>query len=99
MPPPRGAFRPPPRTGRRAPLTLNAVAFYEAAGWHHTHTTDADWTAPDDRPVRLRHYTRINNGSFGTVARAGRCSSEPAVEQFGEHRPGPFRAGFADDLD
>jgi GNAT superfamily N-acetyltransferase len=33
-----------------------AVAFYEAAGWRHTHTTDADWTGPDGRPVRLRHY-------------------------------------------
>jgi len=46
------------------PLTLTvtdedrsgAVAFYEAAGWHHTATTTADWTAPDGRPVRLRHY-------------------------------------------
>lgn len=45
-------------------LTLNvpdghrstAVAFYEAGGWRHTHTTDADWTAPDGSPVRLRHY-------------------------------------------
>jgi GNAT superfamily N-acetyltransferase len=46
-------------------LTLNvtdgprsaAVAFYEATGWRHTHTTDADWTTPDGRPVKLRHYT------------------------------------------
>lgn len=45
-------------------LTLNvtdtrrsgAVALYEAAGWQHTHTTTADWTAPDGSPVRLRHY-------------------------------------------
>ncbi|SCL31745.1 Acetyltransferase (GNAT) family protein [Micromonospora pallida] len=45
-------------------LTLNvtddrrsaAVAFYEASGWQHSHTTDADWTTPDRRPVRLRHY-------------------------------------------
>jgi GNAT superfamily N-acetyltransferase len=45
-------------------LTLNvtdehrsaAVAFYEAEGWRHTHTTDADWTTPDGKPVRLRHY-------------------------------------------
>jgi GNAT superfamily N-acetyltransferase len=45
-------------------LTLNvtdeqrsaAIAFYEATGWRHTHTTDADWTTPDGRPVRLRHY-------------------------------------------
>ncbi|MEV0394734.1 GNAT family N-acetyltransferase [Polymorphospora rubra] len=33
-----------------------AVALYEAAGWRHSHTTDADWTAPDGGPVRLRHY-------------------------------------------
>jgi GNAT superfamily N-acetyltransferase len=46
-------------------LTLNvtdehrsaAVAFYEATGWRHTHTTDAGWSTPDGRPVRLRHYT------------------------------------------
>jgi GNAT superfamily N-acetyltransferase len=46
-------------------LTLNvadehrstAVAFYEATGWQHSHTTDADWTTPEGRPVRLRHYT------------------------------------------
>ncbi|MEU5943615.1 GNAT family N-acetyltransferase [Micromonospora sp. NPDC047548] len=45
-------------------LTLNvtdehrsaAVAFYEASGWQHSHTTDADWTTPDGRPVKLRHY-------------------------------------------
>nr|WP_165449516.1 GNAT family N-acetyltransferase [Krasilnikovia cinnamomea] len=45
-------------------LTLNvtdehrspAVAFYEATGWRHTHTTDAEWASPDGRPVRLRHY-------------------------------------------
>ncbi len=45
-------------------LTLNvtdehrsaAVAFYEATGWRHTHTTDADWTTPDGKPVKLRHY-------------------------------------------
>jgi GNAT superfamily N-acetyltransferase len=45
-------------------LTLNvtdehrsaAVAFYEATGWQHSDTTDADWTTPDGRPVRLRHY-------------------------------------------
>ncbi|GIE78611.1 hypothetical protein Aph02nite_45610 [Actinoplanes philippinensis] len=45
-------------------LTLNvtdesrsaAVAFYEATGWRHSHTTDAGWTTPDGRPVRLRHY-------------------------------------------
>jgi GNAT superfamily N-acetyltransferase len=45
-------------------LTLNvtdehrsaAIAFYEATGWRHIHTTDADWTTPDRRPVRLRHY-------------------------------------------
>ncbi|WP_232534138.1 GNAT family N-acetyltransferase [Plantactinospora sp. KBS50] len=34
-----------------------AVAFYEATGWRHTHTMDADWTTPDGRPVKLRHYT------------------------------------------
>lgn len=45
-------------------LTLNvtdehrpaAVAFYEATGWQHRHTTDADWTGPDGSPVKLRHY-------------------------------------------
>jgi GNAT superfamily N-acetyltransferase len=45
-------------------LTLNvtdehrspAIAFYEATGWQHTHTTDAAWTTPDGRPVKLRHY-------------------------------------------
>lgn len=50
------------RAGR--PLTLNVVesgrpaatALYEAAGWRYTHTTIADWTAPDGSPVRLRHY-------------------------------------------
>ncbi|MCY1145272.1 GNAT family N-acetyltransferase [Actinoplanes sp. Pm04-4] len=48
--------------GRR--LTLNvvdeqrsaAVAFYESTGWRFTHFSDADWTGPDGRPVRLRHY-------------------------------------------
>ncbi|MEU4218663.1 GNAT family N-acetyltransferase [Actinoplanes sp. NPDC026623] len=49
-------------------LTLNvvtdehrwaAVAFYEATGWRHSHTTDADWTAPDGRPVKLRHYINV----------------------------------------
>jgi GNAT superfamily N-acetyltransferase len=46
-------------------LTLNvtdehrsaAVTFYESIGWRHTHTTTADWTTPDGKPVRLRHYT------------------------------------------
>jgi GNAT superfamily N-acetyltransferase len=33
-----------------------AIAFYEATGWQHSHTTGADWTAPDGKPVRLRHY-------------------------------------------
>lgn len=45
-------------------LTLNvtgdhrsaAVAFYEATGWRYTHTTDAEWTTADGRPVTLRHY-------------------------------------------
>jgi GNAT superfamily N-acetyltransferase len=45
-------------------LTLNvtgdhrsaAVAFYEATGWQYSHTTDANWTTPDGRPVTLRHY-------------------------------------------
>lgn len=45
-------------------LTLNvtdehrsaAITFYEASGWKHTHTTDADWTTPDGNPVKLRHY-------------------------------------------
>lgn len=36
-----------------------AVAFYEAAGWRHTHTDDADWTSPEGRPVRLRHYVPV----------------------------------------
>jgi GNAT superfamily N-acetyltransferase len=51
---------------RERPLTLTvtdtgrsgAVALYEAAGWQHTRTTIADWTAPDGSPVRLRHYRR-----------------------------------------
>lgn len=51
-------------------LTLNvtdehrsaAVAFYETTGWRHTHTTEADWTTPDGRPVRLRHY-RLTSGT------------------------------------
>ena len=33
-----------------------AVAFYEAGGWIHTHTSDADWNGPDGKQVRLRHY-------------------------------------------
>ncbi|MEV6348215.1 GNAT family N-acetyltransferase [Actinoplanes sp. NPDC051851] len=33
-----------------------AIAFYEATGWRFTHATTADWTTPDGRPVRLRHY-------------------------------------------
>jgi GNAT superfamily N-acetyltransferase len=33
-----------------------AVAFYAATGWRHARTTDAGWTAPGGRPVRLRHY-------------------------------------------
>ena len=45
-------------------LTLNvaderrsaAVAFYEATGWRHSHTTEVDWTTSDGRPVKLRHY-------------------------------------------
>lgn len=45
-------------------LTLNvveeqrsgAVAFYEATGWRFTHRTEAAFTRPDGRPVRLRHY-------------------------------------------
>nr|WP_250033497.1 GNAT family N-acetyltransferase [Actinoplanes maris] len=45
-------------------LTLNvvdeqrsaAIAFYEATGWRFTHVSQADWTGPDGRPVRLRHY-------------------------------------------
>jgi GNAT superfamily N-acetyltransferase len=45
-------------------LTLNltdehrsaAVALYEATGWQYSHTTDADWTAPDGSRVKLRHY-------------------------------------------
>ena len=51
-------------------LTLNvtdehrsaAVAFYEATGWQHSHTTDADWTTPDGRPVKLRHYVFGGDG-------------------------------------
>ncbi|HEX5594920.1 MAG TPA: GNAT family N-acetyltransferase [Micromonosporaceae bacterium] len=33
-----------------------AVAFYEATGWQHSHTTDVDWTTPDGETVKLRHY-------------------------------------------
>jgi GNAT superfamily N-acetyltransferase len=40
-----------------------AVAFYEATGWQHTHTTDADWTTPDGRPVKLRHYILTRPGT------------------------------------
>jgi GNAT superfamily N-acetyltransferase len=40
--------------GDRSPAT----ALYEATGWRHTHTTTADWTAPDGSPVRLHHYRR-----------------------------------------
>jgi len=35
-----------------------AVAFYAATGWQHTDTAEADWTAPDGRPIHLRRYTR-----------------------------------------
>ncbi|MEV4618912.1 GNAT family N-acetyltransferase [Asanoa sp. NPDC049573] len=53
-------------TERHVGLTLDvadeqrsaAVAFYEATGWRHTHTTQAEWTAPDGSPVDLRHYGR-----------------------------------------
>lgn len=34
----------------------SAVAVYERAGWRHTGTSTADWTAPDGGPVTLRHY-------------------------------------------
>ena len=52
------------RAWTRAPLTLNvvdeqrsaAIAFYEVTGWRFTHTTDAPFTGPGGRPVRLRHY-------------------------------------------
>nr|BFE60095.1 hypothetical protein GCM10020063_046210 [Dactylosporangium thailandense] len=51
-------------------LTLNvaderrsgAVAFYEATGWRHSHTTDADWTTPEGRPATLRHYVLGGDG-------------------------------------
>ncbi|MFC4021560.1 GNAT family N-acetyltransferase [Micromonospora sp. GCM10011542] len=33
-----------------------AIARYEQAGWRYAGTTTADWTAPDGRPVALRHY-------------------------------------------
>ncbi|SNS90868.1 Acetyltransferase (GNAT) domain-containing protein [Asanoa hainanensis] len=36
----------------------DAVAFYAATGWQHTHTTRANWTDPAGGPVHLRHYTR-----------------------------------------
>jgi GNAT superfamily N-acetyltransferase len=35
-----------------------AMALYETAGWHYTHSTTAAWTARDGSPVRLRHYQR-----------------------------------------
>jgi GNAT superfamily N-acetyltransferase len=47
-----------------------AVAFYEATGWRHTHTTDAGWSSPDGRPVRLRHYLLTG----GTVRRRPQAS-------------------------
>lgn len=40
----------------------SAIALYEAAGWIHTHSTEADWTTPDGAPVRLRHYRRPDTG-------------------------------------
>lgn len=33
-----------------------AVAFYEATGWQHTHTTPAGWTGPGGSPIMLRYY-------------------------------------------
>lgn len=41
----------------------SAIAFYEASGWRHTHTTEADWTTPAGAPVRLRHYTLFSTHS------------------------------------
>ena len=34
----------------------SAIAFYEATGWRHTHTTAAGWTTAVGGVVRLRHY-------------------------------------------
>lgn len=53
-------------------LTLNvadehrspAVAFYEATGWRHSHSTDAGWAAPDGGAVRLRHYAAGTGAGF-----------------------------------
>ncbi|BCJ67708.1 GNAT family N-acetyltransferase [Polymorphospora rubra] len=40
-----------------------AVALYEATGWRLSHTTDADWTAPDGggaaAPLRARRPGRL----------------------------------------
>ncbi|MEV6490854.1 GNAT family N-acetyltransferase [Actinoplanes sp. NPDC051633] len=33
-----------------------AVAFYEAAGWRFTHTSEAGWAGPRGERVVLRHY-------------------------------------------
>ncbi|WP_018252336.1 GNAT family N-acetyltransferase [Salinispora mooreana] len=38
------------------PRSAAAIALYEHTGWRHTHTTTADWTSPEGRPVRLRRY-------------------------------------------
>jgi GNAT superfamily N-acetyltransferase len=65
-------------------LTLNvtdeprsgAVAFYEATGWRHTHTTDADWTTSDGRLVKLRHYILTS----GTSDREGNLQTPPSPE-------------------
>lgn len=34
-----------------------AMALYEAAGWHRTHSAQASWNRPDGHPVIAHHYT------------------------------------------
>jgi hypothetical protein len=61
-PPDPHAWLTPSRQGYRLTLHVTdehrsaAVAFYEATGWLYSHSTGADWTTADGRPVRLRHY-------------------------------------------
>jgi GNAT superfamily N-acetyltransferase len=34
-----------------------AIRLYERAGWRRTHSTRAEWTTTDGKPVTLYHYT------------------------------------------
>jgi GNAT superfamily N-acetyltransferase len=35
-----------------------AISLYERAGWRRTHSTQAEWTTPDGKPITLHHYDR-----------------------------------------